>query len=180
MTSTNDFTVAVIGRGLIGSATARHLAEAGASVALIGSGEPADYTTSTGPFSSHYDQGRITRISSPSTIWAELAARSIKRYADIAARSEISFHDPRGLVQASEQTQTSIDNALSRGGDARRVDREWLRATTGIAISETHPGDLFYEGPPAGVIDPRRLVAAQMMLADKAAPTNPCDESGSW
>ncbi len=171
MTSPHDFAVAVIGRGLVGSATARHLAEAGIKTALIGSGEPADYATSTGPFSSHYDEGRITRISSASTVWAELAARSIKRYADIAARSGIPFHDPRGLAQASGDTQASIDNALIRGGDARRIDRDWLRATTGIAISETHPGDLFYEGPPAGVINPRRLVDAQTVLAEKAGAT---------
>ncbi len=134
----------------------------------MGSGEPADYATSNGPFSSHYDEGRITRISSPSAIWSELAARSIGRYHDIAIRSGIAFHDPRGLAQASSHTQEALDNAAARGGDARRIDREWLRSTTGIAVRGDHPGDLFYEAAPAGVINPRRLVAAQTLLAERA------------
>ena len=165
---TNDYEVAVIGRGMIGAAAARHLAESDTTVVLIGSGEPADYTNAAGPFASHYDQGRITRISSASEVWAELAARSITRYGDIAARSGVSFHEPRGLAQTSSDTQASIDNALARGGNAHRVDREWLRKTTGIAVRESHPGEIFYEGAPAGVIDPRRLVAAQTLLAQRA------------
>ena len=142
----NDYQVAVIGRGMIGAAAARHLAEAGVHVVLIGAGEPADYATSTGPFASHYDQGRITRISSASPVWAELAARSIERYADMAARSGIEFHDARGLAQASTDTHASIDNAIVRGGKARQVDPTWLRETTGIAISDNHPGATFLRG----------------------------------
>jgi len=165
---TNDYQVAVVGRGMIGSAAARHLAEADVSVALIGAGEPADYATATGPFASYYDQGRITRISSANPVWAELAARSIAGYSDIAARSRMQFHDARGLAQTSGHTQTAIDNAVARGGDARLVDRAWLRETTGIAVREDHPGATFYEGAPAGVIDPRQLVAAQTLLAARA------------
>ncbi len=160
-----QFDVAVIGRGLIGAAAARHLVEAGHRVALVGSGELADYAASNGPFSSHYDQGRITCIGSPNSIWSELAARSIDRYGDIAARSGISFHEPRGMAHVSSHTQAALDNAAARGGNARRVERDWLRATPGIAIRPDHPGHVFYEGPPAGVINPRRLVAAQTALA---------------
>jgi len=76
--------VAVIGRGLIGSAAARHLAEAGVSTALIGPAEPAERTSSPGPFSSHADEGRITRVTARNRQWATLAARSITRYPDIA------------------------------------------------------------------------------------------------
>ena len=38
-----EIDIIVIGRGLIGSATARQLAKAGASVVLIGPGEPEDH-----------------------------------------------------------------------------------------------------------------------------------------
>lgn len=44
------YDVVVIGRGLIGSATARHLATNGAHVCVIGPGEPADHWTLTGNF----------------------------------------------------------------------------------------------------------------------------------
>ena len=143
----------------------------GHSAALIGSGEPADYANATRPFSSHYDAGRITRISSPNPIWSELAARSIGRYGDIAERSGIAIHDGRGLAQASQRTQKAVENANDRGGSARVVNREWLRATTGIDIRPDHSGDLFYEEAPAGVIYPRALVAAQTQLAKLAGAT---------
>lgn len=163
-----DVAVAVIGRGMVGSAAARHLAEAGVSVAVIGAGEPADYATAAGPFASHYDSGRITRISDAHPIWSELAARSIARYRDIADRSGIEFHQSRGLAQTSLSADDCVANAVARGGDARRVDRDWLRAATGISVRPDHPGGTFYEEPPAGLIDPRRLVAAQCALAAAA------------
>jgi len=57
--------IAVIGRGLIGSAAARHLAKAGHAVTLIGPDEPADRKAHRGVFASHYDEGRITRALDP-------------------------------------------------------------------------------------------------------------------
>ena len=55
------FDFVVVGRGMMGAAAARHLAKTGASVALVGRGEPADWKAHDGVFSSHYDSGRITR-----------------------------------------------------------------------------------------------------------------------
>jgi len=163
--------IAVIGRGMIGSAAARHLAEAGHDVVLVGSGEPADYSAAAAPFASHYDSGRITRISSANPYWAELAARSIRRYADITERSGIAFHNPRGLAQASSVTDEAIAAANARGGRAEEIDPGWLRDRTGIAVRADHPGRLFFEHAPAGVIDPRRLVRAQVRLAALAGAT---------
>ena len=74
------YDVLVVGRGLIGSAAARHLAKNGANVALIGPGEPADHSTHTGVFGSHYDSGRIVRILDPIPYYAKIAKRSIHRY----------------------------------------------------------------------------------------------------
>lgn len=165
---TTDVDVVVVGRGLIGSAAARHLAEAGHRVALVGSGEPADYDAPGAVFASHYDAGRITRISSVSPIWSELAARSIRRYDDIAARSGIAFHVPAGLAHVSsapDAATAAVTNAINRGGSAREVTREWLYETTGIAVRPDHPGGLFFEDAPAGTIAPRKLVAAQTALA---------------
>ena len=44
------YDVAVVGRGLIGAAAARHLAEAGITVVRIGPDEPVDRRASSGPF----------------------------------------------------------------------------------------------------------------------------------
>ena len=161
--------VAVIGRGLIGSAAARHLAESGVSTALIGPAEPADRTTSAGPFSSHGDEGRITRVTARTREWATLAARSITRYPDIARRSEVSFHVPRGLAVVAADLDEWIDNGLITGSNVRKVDAEWLRSTTGIDATNGLP--VAWEGTPAGYIQPRRLVEAQTRLAAAAGAT---------
>ena len=152
--------IAVIGRGMIGGAAGRHLAENGRSVALIGPGDE---------LSSHGDAGRITRIVGRSEVWTEVAARSIDRYADIAARSSIEFHVPCGFLAAYADADAWAERAAAFGSDARLVDRAWARDTTGIEIANGL--GLVFEGPPAGYIQPRRLVAAQSVLAEAAGAT---------
>ena len=160
------FEVAVIGRGLIGSAAARHLAEAGHRVVLIGPDEPVDRRTSPGPFCSHPDEGRITRVAGRTAVWSQLAARSIERYADIEERAGIEFHVPCGLVSSSPKISEWLENSTTAGGDARLVTTDWVSEHTGIVLSNGHPA--LYEGGPAGYINPRRLVAAQTKLAQAA------------
>ena len=161
-----SYEVAVIGRGLIGSAAARHLAEAGHKVVVIGPDEPPDRRTSQGPFCSHPDEGRITRIAGRTRVWSELAARSIARYADIASRSGIEFHSTCGLVSSSPRISEWLENSELAGGKARAVDTDWVVAETGISLTNGHP--VLYEGAPAGYINPRRLVNAQTNLVEQA------------
>ena len=161
-----SYEVAVIGRGLIGSAAARHLAEAGCNVIVIGPDEPLDRRVSQGPFCSHPDEGRITRIAGRTPIWSQLAARSIARYADIADRSGIEFHSPCGLVSSSPKISEWLENSELAGGDAHSVDSEWVSAETGISLTNGHP--VLYEGAPAGYINPRSLVKAQTELVGQA------------
>ena len=161
--STDRYDVAVVGRGMIGAAAGRHLAEAGHRVALIGPGEPADRRTSEGPFCSHPDEGRITRIAARTQTWSDVAAPSIARYPDIAARSGIEFHTPCGFIAAYPDAADWVARAAKYGSDARLIDAEWVRETTGISI--TNGLGLVTEGAPAGYINPRRLVAAQTELA---------------
>lgn len=164
--SVHGVDVAVIGRGVIGSAAARHLAEAGHTVALIGPDEPADRRTSPGPFSSHPDEGRITRIAGDDEFWVQVAAESTRRYSDIEARSGIAFHVPRGLVTALPDAESWVARATTFGSDAEMVDPDWVRATTGIALPAGVP--VFTEGAPAGWVNPRRMVAAQTRLVELA------------
>lgn len=166
--------VAVIGRGLVGAAAARHLAEQGISTALVGPGEPADRTASPGPFSSHADEGRITRIAARDRVWSELAARSIYRYGDIARRADIGFHTSRGLAVVHPDVDDWIDAGLITGSNIRKVDPDWLRNNLGITVGNGLPAA--YEGGPAGYIQPRRLVEAQTKLA-AAAGANVVDSA---
>ncbi len=158
--------IAIIGRGMIGAAAARHLAEAGRSVALIGPDEPSDPQTYQGPFASHHDEGRITRIAGRDEVWTELAARSIARYSDIAARSGVEFHFARGMVAAYPDAPDWVTRAAIWGSEAKLIEPDWLRANTGIAIDYGMP--LMYEPAPAGHIDPLALVAAQTTLTEMA------------
>ncbi|MEL6981804.1 MAG: FAD-binding oxidoreductase [Actinomycetota bacterium] len=158
--------VAVIGRGMIGSAAARHLAEAGLTVAAIGPDEPTDWTTWTGPFASHFDEGRITRISDRSPVWSDLAKRSIERYPDIEARSGLAIHHPVGLAISTPDLDTWLDTSKANGAPVERVDPQWLADTTGITLEDDVP--VAYEAAPAGHINPRRLVEAQNLLARQA------------
>ncbi|WP_428116544.1 NAD(P)/FAD-dependent oxidoreductase [Candidatus Poriferisodalis sp.] len=158
--------VAVVGRGLIGSAAARHLAEAGRSVALIGPGEPADYATSEGPFASHYDEGRITRMIDPDPTWSQLAIRSIARYADIEERSGVPFHTGAGLVYASAEPRADLALALELDVDAREVTATEVAERFGIDMSGAET--IILESSPAGHINPRRMIVAQNQLANAA------------
>ena len=160
------YEVAVVGRGLIGSAAARHLAESGHRVVVVGPDEPINRRTSPGPFCSHPDEGRITRVAGRTAIWSQLAARSIARYADIAERSGIEFHVECGFVSSSPKISEWLENSATAGGNARPVNAEWVSKNTGIVLDNGHP--VLYEGGPAGYINPRRLVAAQTALAEAA------------
>jgi len=160
------FDVAVIGRGMIGSAAARHLAEAGLAVAAVGPDEPSDWSSWTGPFASHFDEGRITRISDRHPAWSVAARRSIERYGDIEARSGIVFHHPVGLVVSTPELPTWLATSQANGAAVEAVDAEWVAETTGIAIPDGAP--VAYETAPAGFINPRALVAAQNVLARRA------------
>jgi sarcosine oxidase len=163
----------VIGAGMIGAAAARHLAEAGRRIAVIGPPEPAERSSSLGPFASHYDAGRITRIIDVDPLWSELAARSIGRYRDLTDRSGVAFHEPVGLawIKQADQLEQSLETAVERGGDVRLVDPDQLRRETGIAAPVIDGLGCAYEGPPAGFVNPRRLVEAELRLAGHAGAT---------
>lgn len=157
--------VAVVGRGMIGSAAARHLSDAGQSVVLIGPSEPKDYAQSAGPFSSHFDQGRITRITDGSKLWAGWAKASIDRYPEIEAQSGIEFHYPVGLAVLSEYAHSSAAIGEALGATVEKLSERQLRDRCGMAnLVSNH--DIVWEGAPAGHINPRRLVEAQSKCAE--------------
>ncbi len=161
--------VIVVGRGLIGSAAARHLADAGHDVALVGPIEPDDYR-GAGPFSSHFDQGRVTRIAAFEEPWGTWAKASIERYAEIARRSGINFHDPVGLVVLAEDAERAMSIGAGLGADVSMLTTRELRNRTGIA-SVVPEHRIAWEGAPAGVINPRALRDAQVICASQAGAT---------
>ncbi|WP_298293134.1 FAD-binding oxidoreductase [uncultured Litoreibacter sp.] len=164
--------VGIIGRGLMGSAAARHLAKAGADVTLIGPSEPADKRSHRGAFGSHYDEGRITRHNASNPFWVEVSKASIARYEEIEEEGGVAFFAEVG--------------ALMAGGDAWMARVDAAAAAHGVeshaldsgGLAETFPYFEFpggysgaYERRRAGHVSPRRLVAAQTAAATRHGAT---------
>ena len=159
---------AVIGAGMIGSAAARHLAEAGHDVILIGPDEPDDKSKHSGAFASHYDAGRITRGLATDPFWAQASLASIARYRQIEADSGISFYNDVGCLLAGPQDASHLQDvgrvAAGLHIDAKHLSQKDMQDRFPFfAFSEDDIG--YFEAKNAGTINPRALVAAQIKLA---------------
>lgn len=160
-----DVDLAVIGLGPIGAGALRRAAASGVGCIGIGQPEPAELTGHAGLFASHYDSGRITRHIDETFEWAELARRAIADYASIEAASGIRFHHPSGVVYA----------AADQDADDRLAAVAGRLAATGVTVTRhtaspdprvrLAPPIAWHEGPPAGHVDPRQMIAAQLAAA---------------
>lgn len=173
------FDFVVVGRGMMGAAAARHLSRTGASVALVGPGEPADWKSHDGVFSSHYDSGRITRTIDDDADWALLANRSIARYRAIEAESGISFYSEVGCLisgPAGGDFVGSVEAVASRFSlDAPVLDRAGIAERfPWFFLPETSAG--VFEARGAGHIDPRRFVAAEVACMERAGGVSILEE----
>lgn len=181
--------VAVVGLGLIGSGALRHLSAQDGTCLGIGPVEPPVFAAHTGAFASHYDSGRITRHLDSQWEWALLAQRAIAGYAQLEDASGISFHRPVGAVLA----EVSAERIGSTLANAARMD---------VAVTVVEPGGpspygsllafpegttLLAEPGPAGHVDPRRMLAANLTVARAAGAVVVDDEviaidpvAGGW
>ncbi|WDZ75292.1 FAD-binding oxidoreductase [Ensifer adhaerens] len=177
-----SFDFIVVGKGMMGAAAARHLALSGAKVALIGPDEPTDWVNHPGVFSSHYDNARITRTIDDDPVWARLARRSIERYGEIEGESGITFYHEVGCLIAGPAPGSSYDyiEQVEKARDALGVEAPLY---DGEALSQRFPWFRFPDGTAgvherrgAGYINPRALVAAQAVCAEKAGARIVCSE----
>ena len=158
-----DIDIIVIGRGLIGSATARQFAKAGASVVLIGPGEPQDHHSHNGVFGSHYDSGRIVRILDPDPYYAQISKSSIEQYRLLENQTGTSFFHEVGYL--------SVTNNNDYYADVESVGKMFFPDAEYISHQESakrfpyfnFPADIktIYQQTMAGYINPRRQIAAQ-------------------
>ncbi len=170
---TERFRYIVIGRGMMGAAAARYLSKWTDGVALVGPGEPADYGRHDGVFASHYDEARITRTIDPDPVWARLANRSIERYSEIARESGVDFYSESGCLLVGPKRgegPSYVANVLDAAG---RLD------VSTETLSDADLGGRFgffsfpkdsegvWEPKNAGHVNPRRLVKAQALVAER-------------
>ncbi|NHT76550.1 FAD-dependent oxidoreductase [Rhizobiaceae bacterium CRRU44] len=165
------FDTIVIGKGMMGAAAARHLAVSGTSVALIGPDEPRDWATHDGVFSSHYDNGRITRTIDSDSDWARMARRSIERYHGIETRSGVSFYTEVGCLIAAADGGAYLRNvdaaARGLGVSVAHMDPPGLQSRFPYFSFQDHESGIF-EARDAGHVNPRALVAAETVCAAMA------------
>jgi sarcosine oxidase len=168
-----DADFCVIGRGLMGTACARYLGEAGYSVVLVGPEEPAEPSGFDGPFASHHDAGRITRHLATDVDWARLSVRSIARYRDLEAQSGIAFYRAVGGMMAAPDTGpgAAFGDAFFQVAKAESIAHDALRGTT---LQTRFPMFQFPAGtraawdPIGGWIDPRAFRRAEEVIAQRA------------
>ena len=166
-----DFKYIVVGAGMMGAAAARHLSAQTDGVALIGPAEPANRRTHTGVFSSHYDEARITRGFDGDPVWAELAQRSIRRYAEIEAKSGIRFFTEAGCLFTGNGKGLAGDYVSRALSSAGRLDLGVETIGSGglagrfpmFSLPADHNG--YFEARNAGHVNPRALVKAQCTIA---------------
>ncbi|MBF9032701.1 FAD-dependent oxidoreductase [Rhodobacterales bacterium HKCCE2091] len=161
--------VAIVGRGLWGTAAAMHLARQGAKVVLIGPGEPADRAQHEGPFASHHDAGRITRRIADTAFWSRISSRSIDRYAGLEAESGIPFYTRSGGLMAGlpgDYADGFLGTATDEGFAHQRYSDTTARQR--FPMLRLDPGSLAAFDPDGGTVDPRAMRAAHETLALRA------------
>lgn len=168
------FKTIVVGRGMMGAAAARYLALSCDDVAVIGPNEPKDWSRHDGVFASHYDEARITRTIDSDPVWARMANRSIARYGAIAEESGIEFYHEVGCLIVGPQRggHDPYVSQVKAAADALGVETDLLSAADlkqrfdYFEFGKTCEG--VHEPRNAGYVNPRRLVEAQSVLAEKA------------
>ena len=169
------YDIAIIGKGLIGSAALRHLTLnfPELRVCVVGPDEPAERKSHQGVFASHYDQGRITRVLDPSPLWGQLARESIKRYSQIESESGVGFHHRVGCLRATDIAERVVqvdDCAAEFAPPHQRLDAAGCRAVYPFLrfsdefVAWDEKGD-------AGYINPRQLIEAQLTVAQARGAT---------
>jgi glycine/D-amino acid oxidase-like deaminating enzyme len=182
--------VLVIGRGLLGSATARHLALENAKVTLIGPTEEQGLNSGK-VFASHYDQTRVQRIVAHDELWTRLNLDSVKSWSVLKDQTGTDFYEENGCIYANNFLDDYLKSAPSL---ADKFGLEIHTVDSSLKLSEISPclsieASFFglFEPKLAGMLNPRKLVSAQLQalkllggteLNDFVVDVSPSD--GQW
>ncbi len=163
--------ILIIGKGLIGSATAKHLSLTQKNIAIIGPDEPEDAERAH-VFASHYDSGRVQRLLGRNDAMTKLNLLSVRHYPWLEKESGIHFHQDEGSLYVNPR---GTDDYLSQA--PAKAKEFGITATfypTQQALAEAFPDFQFpktaqgmFEASPAGHINPLRLIQAQLKVFEK-------------
>lgn len=171
MRGNNRCDVVVVGAGMLGASAARHLADKGCDVILVGQAEPSDRQSHQGVFGSHYDVARVSRVIDPDPIRAWLGSRSVAQLTELADRTGITVVNPVGHLWV--ESAPGLEEVAASG---ERYDLGCIRRSREAAASvwpflflsggsQDHSMETIWEPPPAGSVDPRAYVRAEILAA---------------
>jgi sarcosine oxidase len=173
---------AVVGRGPAASAAARHLAEAGETVALVGPEEPAGRVHPEGAFASHYDEGRQAEFAAHNEGISRLSHASAAAFRTLQQRTGIAFYrDHPNLWVMPRGHRTDYLDLDRCEALAKQLGVE-LVPLDDAALAARFPEFRFPAGsrglvePRGGLINPRQLVRAQLAAARAAGASVVDDE----
>ncbi len=160
--------IIVIGAGPIGAAAAQHASRLGMKIRIIGPNEAPRATHQV--WSSHYDQGRLAHRSARNVELARWALESMERYRDIEQRSGIDFYRACGTLSLSTSLETFSYTRMRADLEAA-LEFSYTDYPIGTVsgrfpmLATDIPYAGVFDGPPSGIINPRRMVAAHLILA---------------
>jgi sarcosine oxidase len=165
MTSSFAFDVIVIGRGLLATSSARHLAMDNPDIALIGLTEKQCIESSQ-VWASHYDNTRVQRIIAQNELWTRLNLESARAWPSLQDQTGIVFYKQNGCIYLNNYEDEYIKVAPRI---AKKFDLDFQTISSSAELREISPhltvGESvfgIYESSLAGLINPRKLVEAQM------------------
>ncbi len=168
MSRMSGYDYVIIGKGLVGAAAARYLSKE-AKVAIIGPDEPTDFHQSQ-IFASHYDQARVQRIIGKDIHWTRLNQDAINAYAALEKESGIRFHENMGCLYVNPHGVDAYLKAAPH--QATQIGTNPVFYSSEKEINQQFPFLTFPEGTvgmleegPAGLINPRKLLQAQLTVA---------------
>lgn len=160
-----SFDVIVVGRGLLASASARHLAIENSKVAIIGPTEEQCLETEK-VFASHFDNTRVQRIIAQDKVWTRLNLDSARSWKSLQDQTGIAFYQDSGCVYVNTFEDEYLKSATQI---AEFFDLSFERITNAADLKSISPrlaiaGEIFgiFESNLAGQINPRKLVTAQL------------------
>jgi glycine/D-amino acid oxidase-like deaminating enzyme len=169
------YDIIVIGKGLIGSATARHLSMTQQSIAIIGPDEPEDINQAV-VFSSHYDSGRVQRLVGQTDAMTKLNVASVNQYPVLAHLSGIPFHTGIGCLYVNPVGTDDYLMQAKRRAHQFGIETKFFASSD--ELQQSFPEFVFpieamgmFEPAPAGHISPPNLITAQLHVFKKNGGT---------